>query len=49
VKTIGIVNAYNETAGPVTVLKTFLKNFDAPGYKIVVFVPKGNQNLQFEV
>ncbi len=48
VKTIGIVNAYNETAGPVTVLKTFLKNFDVPGYNIVVFIPKGNQNLQFE-
>jgi hypothetical protein len=37
--TIGIVNAYNETAGPVTVLKTFLKNFDVPGYNIVVFIP----------
>jgi glycosyltransferase involved in cell wall biosynthesis len=47
VKTVGIVNAYNETAGPLTVLKSFLKHFDEPLFRIILFIPKGKQQFHF--
>lgn len=46
-KSIGIVNAYNETAGPFTVLKTFLSHYRNEDVPIVLFIPKGPKALDF--
>ncbi|RZK27246.1 MAG: hypothetical protein EOO43_00250, partial [Flavobacterium sp.] len=47
-KTVAIVNAYNEIAGPLTVLNAFLNNFSEEGFKIILFLPKAKNELLFE-
>lgn len=46
-KSVGIVNAYNETAGPFTVLQTFLAHYPDEEAPVVLFIPRGPKALDF--
>lgn len=48
VKTIAIVNAYNEIAGPFTVLNNFLNYIEEENLFFILFIPPGKNDLDFK-